>query len=177
MSSLPKRSCALFTAASQSALLVTSSWSGRIALPYFSTRSFSVPRSGAVAATLSPRSRAAMVHSRPKPREVPVMNQVLVALSFDPHEPRDCGPRNVRRRIRNGCPFARGCRWTGTRLGDGPGEEPVLSNVLPSQHSTPTAFAKLSASTLYEIMGTRFVRRMPPCRPRDRGSKPSRFDS
>src|SRR5207245_10845196 len=31
----------------------------------------------AVAATLSPRSRAAIVHSRPKPREVPVMNHVF----------------------------------------------------------------------------------------------------
>jgi hypothetical protein len=29
----------------------------------------------AVAATLSPRSRAAIAHSRPKPRDVPVMNQ------------------------------------------------------------------------------------------------------
>ncbi len=32
----------------------------------------------AVAATRSPRSRAASVHSRPNPRDVPVMNQVLL---------------------------------------------------------------------------------------------------
>ena len=32
--------------------------------------------SRAVAATRSPRSSAAFVHSRPKPREVPVMNHV-----------------------------------------------------------------------------------------------------
>jgi hypothetical protein len=29
---------------------------------------------------LSPRSRAAMAHSRPKPRDVPVMNQVFSAM-------------------------------------------------------------------------------------------------
>ena len=31
----------------------------------------------AVAATLSPRSSAAAAHSRPKPRDVPVMNQIF----------------------------------------------------------------------------------------------------
>lgn len=36
----------------------------------------------AVAATLSPRSRAAMAHSRPKPRDVPVMNQTLATMRF-----------------------------------------------------------------------------------------------
>ncbi len=34
--------------------------------------------SRAVAATWSPRSRAAIAHSRPKPRDVPVMNQVFM---------------------------------------------------------------------------------------------------
>src|SRR5437763_10519364 len=40
--------------------------------------------SRAVAATLSPRSRAAMAHSRPKPRDVPVMNQTLAAMRLPP---------------------------------------------------------------------------------------------
>ena len=37
--------------------------------------------SRAVAATLSPRSRAASAHSRPKPFDAPVMNQVLVKMT------------------------------------------------------------------------------------------------
>ena len=36
--------------------------------------------SRAVAATRSPRSSAATVHSRPKPRDAPVMNHVLLAI-------------------------------------------------------------------------------------------------
>ena len=36
--------------------------------------------SRAVAATVSPRSSAAIAHSRPKPRDVPVMNQVFTAM-------------------------------------------------------------------------------------------------
>jgi hypothetical protein len=57
---------------------VTSSLMGRIASPYFATGSSSVARSRAVAATLSPRSRAAIAYSRPKPRDVPVINHVFV---------------------------------------------------------------------------------------------------
>ena len=36
----------------------------------------------AVAATSSPRSSAAIAHSRPKPRDVPVMNQVFTAIKY-----------------------------------------------------------------------------------------------
>src|SRR6185312_12164342 len=50
---------------------------GSRASPYFSDRSARVVVSRAVAATLSPRSRAAMDHSRPNPRDVPVMNQIF----------------------------------------------------------------------------------------------------
>ena len=50
---------------------------GNSASPYFSTRSASVAVSRAVAATLSPRSSAAIAHSLPKPRDVPVMNQTF----------------------------------------------------------------------------------------------------
>ena len=39
--------------------------------------------SRAVAATLSPRSRAAIAHSRPKPREQPVMNQIFCVMYVD----------------------------------------------------------------------------------------------
>ena len=39
----------------------------------------------AVAATLSPRSRAAIAHSRPKPREVPVMNQTFRSCVYPTH--------------------------------------------------------------------------------------------
>ena len=42
--------------------------------------------SRAVAATLSPRSSAAIAHSRPKPRDVPVMNQTF-SLMFGVHAP------------------------------------------------------------------------------------------
>jgi hypothetical protein len=38
----------------------------------------------AVAATWSPRSRAAIATSRPKPRDVPVMNQVFTAINILP---------------------------------------------------------------------------------------------
>src|SRR5437879_12251564 len=50
---------------------------GRMLSPYFARRSSSWEMLRAVAATLSPRSRAAIVHSRPKPREEPVMNHVF----------------------------------------------------------------------------------------------------
>src|SRR3984957_1042233 len=78
MSSRPNRSCACRTAAKAASRSVTSSLIGRIASPYLATRSSSVAVSRAVAATLSPRSRAAIAHSRPKPRDVPVMNQVFM---------------------------------------------------------------------------------------------------
>ena len=55
----------------------TSSWMGSSASAYFWVRSSSVETSRAVAATLSPRSSAAIAHSRPKPRDVPVMNQTF----------------------------------------------------------------------------------------------------
>ena len=52
--------------------------------------------SRAVAATLSPRSRAAIAHSRPKPRDAPVMNQVRVLMSAPaagrPHYSRNGAP-------------------------------------------------------------------------------------
>ena len=50
---------------------------GSSASAYFWVRSSSVETSRAVAATLSPRSSAAIAHSRPKPRDVPVMNQTF----------------------------------------------------------------------------------------------------
>src|ERR1700723_2595596 len=52
---------------------------GRIASPYFATSSSSAARFRAVAATWSPRSRAAIAHSRPKPRDVPVINHVFMS--------------------------------------------------------------------------------------------------
>src|ERR1700691_4799482 len=78
MSSRPKCSCARFTAAKSASRSVTSSAIGKIASPYVATRSSCQARFRAVAATLSPRSRAAIAHSRPKPRDVPVMNQVFM---------------------------------------------------------------------------------------------------
>jgi len=39
-----------------------------------------LPRQPAVATTKSPRSRAASAHSRPKPRDVPVINQTLALM-------------------------------------------------------------------------------------------------
>jgi hypothetical protein len=86
-SSCPKVRCAASTAAKSASRSVTSSWSGRIASPYFSTSSSNVEMSRAVAATRSPRSSAASVHSRPKPRDVPVMNHVfcvMVAATTNP---------------------------------------------------------------------------------------------
>src|ERR1700684_458057 len=75
MSSRPKCSCARLTAAKSASRSVTSSAIGRIASPCLATRSSSDARLRAVAATLSPRSRAAIAHSRPKARDAPVMNQ------------------------------------------------------------------------------------------------------
>src|ERR1700743_4032719 len=80
MSRRPKWSWACLTAAKSAARSVTSNVIGRIASPNLSTRSSRVAVSRAVAATLSPRSSAAIAHSRPKPREVPVMNQVFWAM-------------------------------------------------------------------------------------------------
>src|ERR1700761_4362319 len=48
-----------------------------MASPYLSTRSASVAVFRAVSATLSPRCNAAIAHSRPKPRDVPVINQTF----------------------------------------------------------------------------------------------------
>src|SRR5690242_10165911 len=80
MSSRPKWSCACLTAAKSASRSVTSSCRGRSASPYLATRSSSVAVSRAVAATLSPRSSAAIAHSLPKPRDVPVMNQTLLLM-------------------------------------------------------------------------------------------------
>src|SRR5262245_35144869 len=80
MSRCPKWSCACLTAAKSASRSVTSSWIGSSASPYFSARSASVAVSRAVAATLSPRSSAAIAHSLPKPRDVPVMNQTLLLM-------------------------------------------------------------------------------------------------
>ena len=76
-SSRPKWSWACLTAAKSASWSVTSSLIGSTASPYVSTRSARVDVSRAVAATLSPRARAALAHSRPKPRDVPVMNQTF----------------------------------------------------------------------------------------------------
>src|ERR1700759_1402392 len=48
-----------------------------MASPYLTTRSASVAVFRAVTATLSPRSNASIAHSRPKPRDVPVINQTF----------------------------------------------------------------------------------------------------
>jgi hypothetical protein len=50
---------------------------GNNASPYFATKSSSDAVLRAVAATLSPRSSAAIAHSRPNPRDVPVINQTF----------------------------------------------------------------------------------------------------
>src|SRR6266496_3276530 len=71
----PNVSCADFTAANTWSRLVTSSSTGRTASPYCSTRSLRVSVLRAVAATLSPRSRAARTNSRPKPFDAPVMRR------------------------------------------------------------------------------------------------------
>src|SRR6478609_12128253 len=80
MSRRPKWSYACLTAAKSASRSVTSSWTGSSASPYFFDRSSSVPVSRAVAATLSPRSSAAIAHSLPNPREVPVMNKTLLLM-------------------------------------------------------------------------------------------------
>jgi hypothetical protein len=56
---------------------------GRMASPYL-TRSSNAPADRLRAATRSPRSRAASVHSRPKPLDAPVMNQVLRPVDVGP---------------------------------------------------------------------------------------------
>src|SRR6478752_757977 len=80
MSRRPKWSYACLTAAKSASRSVTSSWTGSSASPYFCARSSSVAVSRAVAATLSPRSSAAIAHSLPNPRDVPVMNQTLLPM-------------------------------------------------------------------------------------------------
>src|SRR4051812_31604118 len=79
-SSRPNRSCACRTAAKSASRSVTSSCRGRNRSPWAAARSSNVERSRAVAATESPRSSAAIVHSRPKPREAPVMNQIFCVM-------------------------------------------------------------------------------------------------
>src|SRR3954453_22983803 len=81
MSSRPNFACASATAAKSASRSLTSRAIGRMASPYFCTRSSSELTSRAVAATRSPRSSAAIAHSRPKPRDVPVMNQFLDVVS------------------------------------------------------------------------------------------------
>src|SRR3954453_2875880 len=81
MSSRPNFACASATAAKSASRSLTSRAIGRMASPYFCTRSSSELTSRAVAATRSPRSSAAIAHSRPKPRDVPVMNQFLEVVS------------------------------------------------------------------------------------------------
>src|ERR1700761_1244429 len=77
MSSRPNASCAFSTAAKSASWSWTSSAIVSTASPYFSASGASVEASRAVAATLSPRSRAASAQTRPKPFDVPVMNQTL----------------------------------------------------------------------------------------------------
>jgi hypothetical protein len=54
--------------------------------PYFSASASSVEASRAVAATLSPRASAASAQIRPKPFDVPVMNQTLGSAICPPAE-------------------------------------------------------------------------------------------
>src|ERR1700761_5101114 len=100
MSSRPKCSWARLTAPNAASRLVTSKVSGSRASPCSALRSSSVLVSRAVAATRSPRSSAAFVHSRPKPREVPVMNHVLLAIERS--YSRRCGTGCQRRRPAEG---------------------------------------------------------------------------
>src|ERR1700761_2633276 len=88
MSSSPKWSCACRTAAKQAARSVTSSGKARKVSGYFAARSSVVPVLRAVPTTRSPRTRAAAAHSRPKPRDVPVMNHVLAIAGL-----LDCRPK------------------------------------------------------------------------------------
>ncbi len=64
ISSRPKWSCACLTAAKSASRSVTSNRMGSRASPYFSVRSSSEAVLRAVAATLSPRSSAAIAHAR-----------------------------------------------------------------------------------------------------------------
>src|SRR5260221_9824147 len=73
-----KCSKAAFTALKQSWELVTSNRMGKICSLYCSTKSSISLRFRAVAATRSPRKRAASAHARPNPFEVPVISHVLL---------------------------------------------------------------------------------------------------
>src|SRR5882757_4359947 len=110
MSSRPKWSWAALTAAKSAARSLTSSLIGNNASPYLATRSSSVAVSRAVAATLSPRSRAAIVHSRPKPRDAPVMNQTLSAMPSP--LPFRVLPAGYQRQ--SGLPIPGSCTFTGS---------------------------------------------------------------
>src|SRR4051812_48738595 len=81
MSRRPKCSYARRTASNAAARSVTSSRSGSSASPYSAASSSSALGSRAVPATRSPRCSAALAHSRPKPRDVPVMNHVLLPMT------------------------------------------------------------------------------------------------
>src|ERR1700730_4292506 len=84
ISSRPKRWCAAAIAACTADLLVTSSASAATCSPYRFTSGSSEAVSRAVAATRSPRASAASAQTRPNPREVPVINQTLLAIADAP---------------------------------------------------------------------------------------------
>src|SRR5260370_38548863 len=58
-----------------------------IASPYVSASGFRCSGSRAVAATESPRFKAASVHWRPNPREVPVINHIFLTIIRKPSFP------------------------------------------------------------------------------------------
>src|SRR5690242_21871363 len=92
---------------------------GRILSPKRSTRSSRVLVSRAVAATVSPRSSAVMAHSRPKPRDAPVMNHVLDML----------GPARERRGLFPRSDDGDGGRRCQRLRGTGAAEVPALAVV------------------------------------------------
>src|SRR5216683_6088813 len=74
----PNSRTAVWTAAVAAPGSVTSRVTARTRPPWFSARSFSEPVLRAVATRLSPASSTASASRRPKPRELPVIIQVLV---------------------------------------------------------------------------------------------------
>src|SRR4051812_1670580 len=80
-SSRPNVSSAAWTAASTAAPSVTSRATVHTRLPKRSARPASCRGSRAVATTVSPASRTAVLMARPKPRLLPVTSQVLVMVS------------------------------------------------------------------------------------------------
>ncbi len=80
--SIPPKCCsALFTDASTSTGLVTSSWSTSARSPLPDAMSSTLAGSRAVTTVRNPRSSACFASSRPKPVEQPVMNQTFSFLS------------------------------------------------------------------------------------------------